>query len=290
VTTEQALAVVRRAHGRRLAVVAELPGGQVSHATVVADERDRTWLLKWWQPDEGEHDSLEWLEAAADRIEQLRLRGYPAPRTELIVAGEGVLAVVQELLAGRPPDPLLRTHVERLVALNELQADTQPSDRRWGELIRSTLLHGGDGYCLHEPLRRHSTPAAALLERVIAIGRETDPDDLPASDIAHFDLHHLNVLVEGDRVTGIIDCEGARAGDRAFDLITLLVCSQEGRLHADAQEWLWSLLQQRRRPQALRAYMAHMSLRLTSWWALHHDRHDTDRWIAHTRRWLDRCP
>jgi Ser/Thr protein kinase RdoA (MazF antagonist) len=289
VTTEQALAVVRRAHGRRLAVVAELPGGQVSHATVVADECDRRRLLKWWRPDEGEHDSRAWLEAAADRAEQLRLRGYPAPRTELIVAGEGVLAVVQELLAGRPPDPLLRAHVEQLVALNELQADTQPPGREWGEFIRSTLLHGAQGYCLHEPLRRHSAQAAALLERVIAIGRETDPDALPAHDIAHFDLHHLNVLAEADRVTGIIDCEGARAGDRAFDLVTLLVCSDEGGLDPGAQEWLWSLLQQRCRPQALRAYMAHMSLRLTSWWAVHHDRDHTDRWIAHTGRWLDRC-
>ncbi|MDX6523830.1 MAG: hypothetical protein QOI17_1343 [Gaiellales bacterium] len=287
-TTEQALAVVNRAQDRRLAVVAELPGGQVSHATVVTDQDDRTWLLKWWQPDEGEQDSRAWLEAADARIERLRLRGYPAPRTDLIVAREGVLAVVQELLAGRPPDPLLRAHVEQLVALNDLQADTQPSDPEWGEFIRSTLLRGADGYCLHEPLRRHSPQAAALLERVIAIGRETDPGDLPACDIAHFDLHHLNVLAQGDRVTGIIDCEGARAGDRAFDLVTLLFCSGEGQLDEDAQEWLWSLLQERRRPEPLRAYMAHMSLRLTSWWAVHHPRDATDRWIGHAQRWLDR--
>jgi hypothetical protein len=32
-----------------------------------------------------------------------------------------------------------------------------------------------------------------------------------------------------------------------------------------------------------------MSLRLTSWWAVHHGRDDTDRWIAHAGRWLDRC-
>jgi hypothetical protein len=115
VTTEQALAVVNRAQGRRLAVVKALPDGQVSHATVVADERDRTWLLKWWQPNEGEHDSRAWLEAAAARIERLRLRGYPAPRYDLIVSQEGVLAVVQELLQGRPPDALRRAHVDQLV-------------------------------------------------------------------------------------------------------------------------------------------------------------------------------
>lgn len=288
-TTEQALAVIHRAQGRRFAVVAALPDGQVSHATVVTDEHDRSWLLKWWQPNDGEHDSRAWLEAAAARVERLRLRGYPAPRYDLIVAGEGVLAVVQELLEGRPPDPLLRTHVEQLVALNELQADTQPPGREWGEFIRSTLLRGADGYCLHEPLRRHSPQAAALLQRVIAIGEHTDPGGLPDADIAHFDLHHLNVLAQGDRVSGIIDCEGARAGDRAFDLVTLLFCSDEGRLDEDAQAWLWSLLQERRRPDALRAYMAHMCLRLTSWWAVHHDRDDTDRWIANAERWLDRC-
>jgi hypothetical protein len=70
--------------------------------------------------------------------------------------------------------------------------------------------------------------------------------------------------------------------------VTLLFCSDEGRLDEDAQEWLWSLLQERRRQPVLRAYMAHMSLRLTSWWAVHQGRDDTDRWIGHAQRWLDR--
>jgi hypothetical protein len=288
-TTADALELVARRAGRRFTAVAALPDGAVSHATVVADADDGRWLLKWWQPAEGEQDSREWLSAAAERVERLRQRGYPAPRLELIAAGAGLLVLVQQLLPGRPPDPLGRGHVEQLVALVELQADAQPPAPRWGELIRHTLLDGGEGYCLHEPLRSHSAEGAALLERVRSIGRACDPAALPASDTAHFDLHHLNVLCQGERVTGIVDCEGARAGDRAFDLVTLLFCSAEGGLAEADQRWLWSLLGEMREPAVLRAYMAHMGLRVSSWWAAHHDRRDTDRWITHAGRWLDRC-
>jgi Ser/Thr protein kinase RdoA (MazF antagonist) len=285
VTTAGVVESVNAKHGLGYTVVQPMAEGEASHATLVADSDGRHRVLKWWPGDDGD---LAYVQAAAERVDRLRARGYPAPRYVLISHLDGVVLVIQELLDGRPPATLLPSHIDQLIAFNELQRDTQRRAPEWGEFIGSTLLHGADGYCLHEPLRRHSPQAAELLERVIAIGRETDPGDLPACDIAHFDLHHLNVLVQGDRVTGVIDCEGARTGDRAFDLVTLLICSDEGRLDEDAQEWLWSLLQERRRPEPLRAYMAHMSLRLTSWWAVHHPRDAPDRWIGHAQRWLDR--
>jgi aminoglycoside phosphotransferase (APT) family kinase protein len=114
------------------------------------------------------------------------------------------------------------------------------------------------------------------------------PDELPALDTAHIDFHHLNVLVTGDTVTGIIDCEGARAGDRMFDLVTLLFCSPEGGLEQATQERLWSLLEAERRPAVLRAYLAHMALRLTSWSVVHHDDATTTRWLERSWSALDR--
>jgi Ser/Thr protein kinase RdoA (MazF antagonist) len=124
---------------------------------------------------------------------------------------------------------------------------------------------------------------------VIAVGRETVPSDLPAVDTAHFDCHHLNVLVMGDTVTGIIDCEGARAGDRMFDLVTLLFCSPEGDLDQASQERLWSLLEDERQPAVLRAYLAHMALRLTSWSVVHHDDATTTRWLERSWSTLERA-
>jgi hypothetical protein len=284
-TTAGVVESVNAKHRLGYAVVRSMAEGEASHATLVADSGGRQRVLKWWPGDGGD---VAQVESAAERVDRLRLRGYPPPRYLLISKLEGVVLVIQELLDGRPPPTLLPVHVEQLIALNELQRDTQPHAPAWGEYLRSTLLHGADGYCLHEPLRRHSARSAALLERVIAAGRETVPDELLALDTAHIDFHHLNVLVTGDTVTGIIDCEGARAGDRMFDLVTLLFCSPEGGLERATQERLWSLLEAERRPAVLRAYLAHMALRLTSWSVVHHDDATTARWLERSWSALDR--
>jgi Ser/Thr protein kinase RdoA (MazF antagonist) len=266
-----------------------MPDGEASHATVVADPAGHRSLLKWWQMAGGESDSLDHIERVVPLVERLRGRGYPSPRHLLTATAESLLFVLQELLPGRPPVPLLPTHVEQLVDLNRLQEELRGDRGGWGAFICRTLLAGADGYCLHAPLRRHSPAGAALLDRVIAIGEATDPAALPVAGIAHFDFHHLNVLAEGDRITGIVDCEGARAGDPCFDLVTLLYCSAEGGLGDDHQLRPWQLLRDRRDAATLRAYLAHMSLRLSSWSAVHHDDATTSRWLAHSQMWLDRA-
>jgi Ser/Thr protein kinase RdoA (MazF antagonist) len=266
-----------------------MPEGEASHATVVADPAGNRSLLKWWQMAGGESDSLHHIERVVPLVEGLRGRGYPSPRHLLTATAESLLFVLQELLPGRPPAPLLPTHVEQLVDLNRLQEERRRGRGGWGAFMCRTLVAGADGYCLHAPLRRHSPAGAALLDRVIAIGKATDPAALPVAGIAHFDFHHLNVLAEGDRITGIVDCEGARAGDPCFDLVTLLYCSAEGGLGDDHQLRLWQLLRDRRDAATLRAYLAHMSLRLSSWSAVHHDDGTTSRWLAHSQMWLDRA-
>jgi hypothetical protein len=264
-----------------------MPDGEASHATVVADAAGNRSVLKWWQIASGESDSLEHIERVVPLVERLRGRGYPSPRHLLRATAESLLFVLQELLPGRPPVPLLPVHVEQLVGLNRLQEDERGDGDEWGAFLCRTLVTGADGYCLHAPLRRHSPAGAALLDRVIAIGEATDPATLPVAGIAHFDFHHLNVLAEGDRITGIVDCEGARVGDPCFDLVTLLYCSAEGGLGDDDQLQLWRLLRDRRDPEVLRAYLAHMSLRLSSWSAVHHDQATTERWVGHSQMWLD---
>jgi Phosphotransferase enzyme family len=265
-----------------------MPDGEASHATVVADAAGNRSLLKWWRIAGGESDSLEYIERVVPLVGRLRGRGYPSPRHLMTATAESLLFVVQELLPGRPPVPLLPVHVEQLVDLNRLQEDERGDEDGWGGFLCRTLTSGADGYCLHAPLRRHSPAGAALLDRVIEIGEATDPATLPVAGIAHFDFHHLNVLAEGDRITGIVDCEGARAADPCFDLVTLLYCSAEGGLGDDQQLQLWQLLRDRREPEVLRAYLAHMSLRLSSWSAVHHDDATTERWMGHSQLWLDR--
>ena len=288
-TTADALAALQRETGRRYTEVEPLPGGAVSHATVVADGDGGRVVLKWWRPAEGESDSLAWLQRAARTVEVLRQRGYPAPAYELIAERDGILLVVQELLPGRPPQQLRPAHVRALVTINELQSDTQPDDPEWGAYLVRTLLHGADGYCLHEPMRSHSAASAELLERILAIGEATPASSLPGHDLAHLDFHHLNVLAQGDAITGVIDCEGIRPGDRVFDLVTLLFCSVEGRLDSRSQDGLWAQALRLRERGVVRAYLAHMALRLASWSIVHDDDAVAARWIAHGTRWLDQA-
>jgi hypothetical protein len=78
------------------------------------------------------------------------------------------------------------------------------------------------------------------------------------------------------------------SSDRMFDLVTLLFCGPEGDLDQASQERLWSLLEGERQPAVLRAYLAHMALRLTSWSVVHHDDATTTRWLERSWSTLDR--
>ena len=119
-------------------------------------------LLKWWQIAGGESDSLEHIE----RVVSARGAAAPAAVTRrrrhlLTATAESLLFVLQELLPGRPPVPLLPIHVEQLVDLNRLQEEERGDGGGWGAFLCRTLDAGADGYCLHAPLRRHSPAGAA---------------------------------------------------------------------------------------------------------------------------------
>jgi hypothetical protein len=69
-------------------------------------------------------------------------------------------------------DDLLSIHHRRLGL-----ADV--GDRNgWGDDMIETLVEGGNGYRLHEPLRRHSTQTRRIVERIEEIGRALTPPDL----------------------------------------------------------------------------------------------------------------
>ncbi len=70
--------------------------------------------------------------------------------------------------------------------------------------------------------------------------------------------------------------------------MTLLFCSVEGRLDSHGQDDLWAQALRLREPGVIRAYLAHMALRLASW-SIVHDDAVAARWIAHGKTWLDRA-
>jgi Phosphotransferase enzyme family len=288
-TTAQALTVVNRAHGRGFTCVRRLTTGEASQAVVVADASGSRMVFKWWPESSEGSECPAWLTAVVSQVERLRERGYPAPAYLLFGLAADVGFAVQQMLPGQPITRLRHAHVEALIGLNDLQSGAGSAEQGWSDFLVSTLLRGADGYCLHEPLRSHSDETARVLDRVVQIGGDSQGLTFPSGDAVHLDFHHLNLLGQANWITGVVDWEGTRSGDCFFDLVTLFYQSQEARLDQAGQYSLWDHLIAHRPRPVLRAYLAHMALRMVSWSILHHPDETTDRWLARSIECLDRC-
>jgi hypothetical protein len=211
-----------------------------------------------------------WHELAAI-LRRLRQRGYPAPLIERIGLLGRCPFWIQERLAGTvldggaaaPDAALIARLLPELLRLNDAQAGlgTGPP-LAWRELVAATLATGGDGYCLHATLAGRPD-TAELLEVIRRIGADCAAAIPAGRDFLHFDFNLANLLSDGTTITGVIDIDPpVLAGDRAFDLATLLfylydVDEARGLL----RERLFGLTD----PDAARAYLAHMALRQAEW-------------------------
>jgi aminoglycoside phosphotransferase (APT) family kinase protein len=112
---------------------------------------------------------------------------------------------------------------------------------------------------------------------------DADPAWFPTDGLVHLDLHTDNILAGDDgTLTGIIDWEGACAGDPRFDLVSFAY-DLDGH-----DQPVWDVVEatgiERR---VLRAYVAHHALRWTSW-QIHHHTDDVPRQLDRAERVLDR--
>ncbi|MFG2626777.1 phosphotransferase [Streptomyces sp. NPDC048473] len=257
--------------GIRLVVEGPCPGGQVGAAYVRWPDGHRS-VLKWRQLTR-----LKDLRAGPLTVcEVLHAHGYPCPSTELAVQVDNAVVLVQECMPGAPMECLDHHGLDQALALNESQAGLLAA-RTDVPLMNLYLLDDGPGYCLHEPLRRHSRRSGALEHRVKSVGAD-HPRQLPGDDVVHQDFHHGNLLALDGSVTGVIDWDGAGRGDRRFDLVTLRFG-----LHADAQppgvtcrlnDILDGLPD-----DVLRPSWAHMSLRMVDWAIRHFAPGDVEHWL-----------
>jgi aminoglycoside phosphotransferase (APT) family kinase protein len=87
---------------------------------------------------------------------------------------------------------------------------------------------------------------------------------IPADrDFVHFDFNPANLLSDGTSVTGVIDVNPpVLAGDRAFDLATLLFYHYD---HDTIRDRLRERLLDLAGPRPASAYLAHMVLRQVDW-------------------------
>jgi hypothetical protein len=192
----------------------------------------------------------------------LKEKGYPVPHYELIGTFDASTYWVQTVLPGQPLTALTKPLAQAVIKLNQLQtAGPEKSDVPWGKLMLDTLLIGGDGYCVHESLKKYSNYTADILARLKAFAENFRTDELQSDGIVHIDFSPNNILVEADTITGVVDWDGVQHGDRHFDLCCLMIqCA------ADAGAGILQDYLEKSVPvSTIRFYAAHMVLRQLDW-------------------------
>jgi Ser/Thr protein kinase RdoA (MazF antagonist) len=277
---------VNRARLRELGfeLGARAVGGE-SQGAWFATAPDGTPVVLKWFPDETVADRYAVLLPALD---ELRARGVPVPEYPHVVAVDGWTLSAQQVLPGRSEDTWSPAVVETMVEFVAAKADIvgprpAPDLRPWGEFVVHTLTVGEDGWAMHEPLWRGDRRSAAVLDRIEAVGADSDASWFPDDGLVHLDLHTDNVLIGDDgALSGIIDWEGACAGDHRFDLVAFAFD-----LDGHGQP-IWGVVDAAHfDPRVLRAYVAHLTLKFTDW-AIRHHTDDVPRQLDRAERVLDR--
>jgi hypothetical protein len=247
--------------GVRLAVEGPCGGGEIGAAYV-----------RW--PD-GRRGVLTVGNAGSEPLVALaRAAGLPVPRYELAADVDGTFVVVAEVVPGAAPVVVDRALVEEMVELNGRMAGLLSGRPR--PPVPLYLRSSGPGFCRHEPLAGYDRRTARLLAWVREVGTERDTAD--GDDLVHMDYHPDNVLVHNGRISGVVDWDGAGRGDRYFDLVTLRF--DLGRRAPELTGWLDGLLRDAVPADRLRAYWAHMSLRLVDWTIRHYGPDRVERWLS----------
>lgn len=99
-------------------------------------------------------------------------------------------------------------------------------------------------------------------------------------DIVHLDFTPANVLLDEGRISGVIDWYGECAGDRAFDLVTLLFYAVE---QPELRTLLLPEVLARTSEGALRLYLAHLIVRQLDWSIRFHAPEVAAYWLQHTQ-------
>jgi Phosphotransferase enzyme family len=203
-----------------------------------------------------------------------RRAGLPVPEYELTADLGDAFVVVQELVVGSAPAVVDRPLVDSLIALNAAFTGLLSSLSR--PPIDLYLRSSGPGFCVHESLASYDRRSARVLDWVREVGAVRNTADGP--DLVHVDYHPGNILVSDGRITAILDWDGVGQGDRLFDLVTLRF---DLAWRAPLLTFFMDdLLVQTLPADRLRAYWAHMSLRLVDWSIRHHTSAEVDVWLA----------
>lgn len=264
-------------------LLGSLVGGETG-ATAIEGPDGARRVLKWeFDPSRQARRSEAMVLAERLRVEA----AWPVPRQEAILA-DGWLFVSQEFLPGETVTHLPHGLVDELLRLHErrLQLAAIDGDDSWGEDMIETLVTGGQGYCLHEPLRQHDARTRRIVEQIEEIGRSLVPADLPGRDIVHADLHPGNLLHRDGQLSAVIDLDFAQIGDAAFDVVCLAIASLGGATEPGVQQRLFEEGVERLGSKQRAAYISHLLLRVLDWPIRKRRWDEVEFWVEHADRLL----
>ncbi|HUA34410.1 MAG TPA: aminoglycoside phosphotransferase family protein [Candidatus Binataceae bacterium] len=227
-----------------------------SGAWIIVDPAERRFILKAGSGVEFRP------KVAADITKTLRSLDYPAPQYELIGSFEEDRYAIQELMPGaRLLDRELTPQIiSRLVELTRIQRGRSDSpNAQWKAELKRSLTEGFQDYCRLDALREDSPDFLQFLQGIVEANLDAPH---PANDIVHWDFHQGNILVEGNRVTGVVDWDGVRTGDASFDLATLLFYLYP---HPEVRKPFHDEALAHSSRGAFQIYLAHMIIRQLDW-------------------------
>lgn len=278
------LNIINQQHRTTFTLVERFAHGESGFgAYAVIDATGRRGVLKWTP----QADRIERLQAIGAATTRLRARGYPAPLYLVIGSLPTACYAIQEMLPDEPLQIVTSELIHRLVQLNQLQRGlAMPGQRDWPRPIVDTVLYGGDGFCLLQPLRTYSLETAELLRTLQALVAQHRDEHYETGDLVHIDFNPTNILVNNGAVSGVIDWQDPHAGDCTFDLVTLLFYTWDDVV---VRDYLWQHIIERISPGVLSVYLAHMILRQVDWSIRHYAPHATTTWLRIAHESLAHC-
>lgn len=195
--TEQMLDEINRRHGSTLMPRKRFETGLQGGAWLVADPAGRPAVLKWWP---GEPRNL------AAEIDRLRAHGYPTPKWLAEGRNDEFAYCVQEFATGTPSSPISPATVSGILDVLGLHNGLGSSEGRDWNAEVTAMAHLG-----HNLTGRYTR----LLERFGSV-------ELPGGDLVHGDFNSINILLDGDRVSAVIDVDNLGHGSRVIDYACLL--------------------------------------------------------------------
>jgi len=264
-------------------VVGPLAGGETG-ATEVRSADGRRHVLEW-ELDPGNQGRRREGARLAERLRVSAL--WPAPRQQVIDVGECLL-VLQEFMSGTDVGHISHGLADRLFELHDARLGLAAAgdQSRWAQDLIEVLVEGGNGYCLHQPLRDFDARTRQVVERIEEIGRSLRTDELGGHDIVHGDLHPGNLLQVDGQLTAVVDLDYTRVGDAEFDLTILALGSLGVRVDPGVRSRLFERGVHTLSAAKRRAYVANLLLRNLDWPIRKNRPSDIEFWLTQADRLL----